>query len=488
MWNWRAYLLTALLWHPRTASQAPTARQVVEAAAEAIGGLDRLRSISAVRVEEDGDEELVTIPGDPSGPRRFTTQRVATLWRVEPLGMRRVVEQAFSMRPGRFVQTVVANDTAAMTERAGSSSAGSRFDLETAIADAALSPHRILLTALAASELRMGADTAIGGVSYHRVLFQFERGEVELFVNGVTGFPGRVRFTREYSDLVYWAMWGRVTMETVWSSWSLESNGVWFPRQRNVTFNRQPFRHYFVTQLDFAAPAPADSFAIPDSVTTRFRTNAAASTSGSSPALTPVVLADGIVLFQGGYQSTIVRTAAGVVVIEAPESDDKSRAVLAESERLFPDIPVVGVVNTSPQWMHIGGLVTYARRGIPVYALDVNGPEIAALLTAPRESAVPRTATDAQRLRLVRTSILLGSGPNRMRLIPARGIHGVAMLLVYWPEHRLLYASDMIIPPTFEPTFTTAYAAELRRTVKRLHLDVAKVYALHLPLAPWNGD
>jgi hypothetical protein len=69
-----------------------------------------------------------------------------------------------------------------------------------------------------------------------------------------------------------------------------------------------------------------------------------------------------------------------------------------------------------------------------------------------------------------------------MELLPAHGIHGVAMLFVYWPGRRLLYASDMIIPPSFEPTFTAAYESELQRVVKRLGLDVATVYALHLPL------
>jgi hypothetical protein len=43
----------------------------------------------------------------------------------------------------------------------------------------------------------------------------------------------------------------------------------------------------------------------------------------------------------------------------------------------------------------------------------------------------------------------------------------------------------MIIPPTFEPTFTAAYEADLRRTIDRLQLPVSTVFALHLPPAPW---
>jgi hypothetical protein len=61
------------------------------------------------------------------------------------------------------------------------------------------------------------------------------------------------------------------------------------------------------------------------------------------------------------------------------------------------------------------------------------------------------------------------------------------MMLVYLPEHRLLYASDVVVPDAFEPVFTAAYRAELARVVRREGIAVARVFAEHLPAAPW-GD
>jgi len=366
--------------------------------------------------------------------------------------------------------------------RNGAFATGTAYDRRAASEELALAPHRILLTALESSGLHLDADTTLSTGHYHRVSFPLDSGYVQLFVDATTWFPARVRFAREYSDLVFWAMWGRVTMETVWTSWSLEPTGIWYPRQRDVSFNGHPFHAYIVTRLDLA-PAAVDSFAIPDSVTLRF-TREAGAPRGPPPELRPVTLADGIVLFQGGYQSALVRVPSGVVVIEAPESDAKSRAVLAQANRLFPHVPIAAVVSTSPQWMHIGGLVEYARRGIPIYVLDVNGPEVRTLLTAPRQRPLPASAL-TPRLTLIRRRTVLGSGDNRMELLPARGTHGVAMLFVYWPAHRLLYASDMTIPPSFEPTFTAAYEAELHRVVDRLRLSVLTVYSLHLAPTPW---
>ncbi len=472
---------------PRSPIPAPaqSAQQLLERSAEAIGGLARLRAIAAVRVEEQGHEYLLTIPGDPRGPRRFAVQRRATLRRAEPAGVRATTDQLFPMRPEHFTQTTVASANAAAIMRGGTMSAGTVSDLEDALGDYALAPERVLLTALAAPAIRTEHDTTIAGTPYHTVSFGMASGQgrAYLAINARTSFPDRVRLERAYPALVYWAMWGRVSIETVWSSWSLGTNGVWYPRQRTLTFNGMPFREYSVTALDLAAAAPADSFAIPDSIAARY--SAAASAPPRTPQLTPVTLADGITLVQGGYQAAIVREPAGVIVIEAPESGTKSRAVLQECERLYPGMPVTAVISTTPAWMHIGGLPEYARHHIPIYALDDNAAEVRELLAAPRADD---TSAALRRARVIPVSlpIMLGAGQNRMQLIPARGIHAAAMMLVYWPAHQLLYASDAIIPAQFEPVFTSAYNADLRRILERLQLPVTTIYSLHLPPSAWH--
>ena len=59
------------------------------------------------------------------------------------------------------------------------------------------------------------------------------------------------------------------------------------------------------------------------------------------------------------------------------------------------------------------------------------------------------------------------------------------MMLVYLPEHRLLYASDVVVLDAFEPVFAAAYWAELASVVKREGIAVERVFAEHLPVTPW---
>jgi glyoxylase-like metal-dependent hydrolase (beta-lactamase superfamily II) len=196
-----------------------------------------------------------------------------------------------------------------------------------------------------------------------------------------------------------------------------------------------------------------------------------------------------MVLYQGGYQSAAVAQSDGVVIIEAPESAAKSKAVLADVATRWPGTRVKAVVSTSPMWMHIGGLREYAARGIPIYALDVNVPVVRSLLSAPH-AQVPDSLAKVRVLPVVRSigsRTTIGQGQDRLELRPARGQHSSSMMLVYWPEERLLYASDVVVPDAFEPVFTAAYWAELASIVKREGIAVERVFAEHLPATPW-GD
>jgi glyoxylase-like metal-dependent hydrolase (beta-lactamase superfamily II) len=303
-----------------------------------------------------------------------------------------------------------------------------------------------------------------------------------------------MELVRAYPSNVFWAMWGDLRFTTTWSAWALDSSGVWYPRQRSVTLNGAPFREYVVTRLDVAGgDVPSDSVAIPDSVRSAFATRLAAervaAQRAAAPRLTPVELADGVVLYQGGYQAAAVRQRDGIVILEGPESNAKSAAVLADALARWPGGKLKAVVSTSPMWMHIGGLREYAARAIPIYALDVNVPVVRSLLAAPHRQAADSLARarTVPIIRAVTAPVTIGDGDNRLELRPARGQHASSMMLVWLPGRRLLYASDVVVPDAFEPVFTRAYQAELARIVRRERLDVDRVFGEHLTPTPWTA-
>jgi hypothetical protein len=459
----------------------PPARQMVERSAAAIGGLDKLQAVSAVRTVEEGIEYFTSV-GDPRVAPAAIAETITTLRRMAPVGLRVTTMTRFAMANQSFTQMIVASDS--VVSRRGLAAA-SGFDAAVASEVLALAPDRILLTALAAPDLTALRDSVIDGVPHHVVAFHWADARVRLAIDAATGFPDAVWLVRAYPTFVFWSLWGDITFSTRWSGWTLEANGVWYPRQRLVTFNGEPWRRFLVTEIDVAPAAPADSFAIADSVRPQFATMShGAPATMPQPTLTPVTLADGVVLFAGYYQSALIREPDGIIVLDASQSNATSRAVLAQAASLFPGIPIAGVITTASAWMQIGGVREYVSRGIPIYALDVNTARVRAVIAAPYAThpdslaRVPRAAS----LRVVHTPVTLGTGANEIRLLPVAS----GDLLVYWPARRWLYASDMIVPAAFEPNYNAARAETLRRTITALGIPVDSVFAFHLPLAAWH--
>jgi hypothetical protein len=454
-------------------------RQLVLRSATAIGGLDKLQAETAVRTVEEGLEFFTSV-GDPRVAPSAIAETITTLRRMAPVGLRQTTVTRFAMANQPFTQSIVASDSVVSR---GGVAAASAFDAATASEVLALAPDRILLTALAASDLTALHDSVIDGVPHHVVAFHWADARVRLAIDAATGFPDAVWLVRAYPTFVFWSLWGDITFATRWSGWTLEANGVWYPRQRLVTFNGEPWRRFLVTEIDVAPATPPDSFAIADSVRPRFAMMSHGAPTMPEPTLTPVTLADGVVLFAGYYQSALIRERDGIIVLDASQSNAKSRAVLAQAARLFPGIPITAVITTASAWMQIGGVREYVSRGIPIYALDVNTARVRAVIAAPYAThpdslaRAPRTAS----VRMVHAPVTLGSGANEIRLLPA-----ASDLLVYWPARRWLYASDMIVPPAFEPNYNAARAETLRRTITALAIPVDSVFAFHLPLTAWH--
>jgi len=304
---------------PSTRRTAPSAHEIVLAGAEAVGGVDRLRSLRAVRVEEVGMEYLISTITRRDVPPRMISQTIATLRSAADSAIRRTLVQVLPMRAGALATTTIVNHGAAAVVRGKGLVPASAFDLETATEELFLSPERLLLTALDAKDLRLERDTTTGGVRQHVVSLGMDDARVRLFMDAASGFPTRTELVRAYPSSVFWAMWGDLTLVTTWSAWALEEGGVWYPRQRSVSLNGAPFREYTVSSLDLAASLVPDSVAIPDSVRAAFSSGAASQRSvapGSTlPTLTPSPIAASMVLYQGGYQSAAVAQSDGVVII-----------------------------------------------------------------------------------------------------------------------------------------------------------------------------
>lgn len=60
------------------------------------------------------------------------------------------------------------------------------------------------------------------------------------------------------------------------------------------------------------------------------------------------------------------------------------------------------------------------------------------------------------------------------------------MLMIYFPEHRLLYGSDLLQQSGVGAFFMPQYLTELAAAARREKLAVGGVFAMHLGLRPWG--
>jgi hypothetical protein len=203
----------------------------------------------------------------------------------------------------------------------------------------------------------------------------------------------------------------------------------------------------------------------------------------------PATLAPGIVQIAGMWNIGLIEQSDGIVVLEAPISSRYSEQVVAEAAALFPDKQIKALITTSDAWPHVAGIREYVALGIPIHALDLNEPLLDRIIHAPRTRRPDRLARIAgteARFETVAGPVTVGAGAERFTIYPIRGEGGERMLAVWFPEHRLLYASDLIQPGQ-EGFFMPSYLADVAAMVRREALEPETVFAMHLGPTPWQA-
>jgi hypothetical protein len=200
------------------------------------------------------------------------------------------------------------------------------------------------------------------------------------------------------------------------------------------------------------------------------------------------VLAPGIDMFPGAWNSTIVKEPDGIVILEAPISGLYTKGVIEEARKRYPGTPITAVLSTSDSWPHVGGVRVAVAEGLPVMILDMNRPLLDKMVSAPHlldPDALENAKTKKPLWKIVAKREEVGSGPNRMELFPLRGAATERQYMVYFPEHHLLYASDTLVLNDDGSLYDPELMSEVVQAVKRENLTVDKVFAMHQGPTDW---
>jgi glyoxylase-like metal-dependent hydrolase (beta-lactamase superfamily II) len=187
-----------------------------------------------------------------------------------------------------------------------------------------------------------------------------------------------------------------------------------------------------------------------------------------------------------------------VTVVEAPQDERRSLAVLAEIRRVIPTKPIQYVVNTHYHFDHSGGLRTYIAQGVTVVTHAGNREfyEDVFFYPAPRtlepdllSTRYPwfRGARDLS-IETVTQKYVISDGVRTLDVVPLQGIiHDGNMLVAYLPTEKILINADMYSPPapnTPPPTRVGTGPRQLLQNIRRLKLDVDRHLAIHGGVGP----
>jgi hypothetical protein len=472
------------------ATPAVGATDLLHTALRQMGGEDKLRALRTVHFRAAGYRNALEQSERPEGPYIVEYEQISEARDLEHGCWKQEVEMNFQIQPAVKTKVVVA-DGAASRSFDNQLIPASGQQMQEAEEQLELGPERVLLTALAAADLRLEPDTVLQSVPQHVVAFTWKAAPVRLFLNVYTSLPTAVEWKRAYPSDGFWSIWGDVTTRVYYSLWWLYPGGIHYPRQWDTVRNDLPDRVLTISDLTLNPEFPADEFAIATDVRASFAKRANSTVDDrplglpNQPAVEP---AKDVVYIPGAWNTTLVKQSDGIVVIEAPISSGYSAKVMSEAERRWPGVPIKAVISTSDSWPHIAGVREYVARGIPVYALDLNLPILQRLVDVPRTSfpdllaKSPRTAD----FHPVSGKTILGDGPNRLELYPLRGETSERQMMVYFPEHKLLYGSDPFQKDQSGLYFYPQTVWELKHAVEREKLQVDLFFMMHMGPTPWS--
>jgi hypothetical protein len=470
--------------HPGCASES--ASQCVDLALTAMGGREPLAHLKSLRFQTAGHTMLME---QSYRQEPFITSYERGRITLDLANQRALTEskvtwpQSDPHQPDFESTIVVGPDGCVKRTKDGDRPAG-LGSLEAAREMLALGPARILLTAAAAPDLHFAAPETLRSTVHSVVAFTWQKVPVRVLLNAFNHLPDAVETTREFHD--FWYFWGDVQQLIYFDNWRL-FQGLILPT--NLVTERNGAIWSSTQMLNVELNVPIDDAAF--AMDAKLAQQSAASHGWERPFRvgTAKELAPGVDLFEGAWNSTVVKQADGIVILEAPIAGLYTQGVIEEARKRYPGLAVKAVLSTSDSWPHVGGVRYAVAQGLPVYILDLNRPLLDKMIAAPHTlnpDALANATNATPRWKMVSHKEEVGAGENRLELYPLRGASTERQYIVYFPEYRLLYASDTLALNEDGTLYDPELMDEVERAVTRENLKVDTVFAMHQGPMPWS--
>ena len=270
---------------------------------------------------------------------------------------------------------------------------------------------------------------------------------------------------------------GDVVIATSFSEWE-QSGELLLPSTISQTLDRYPNGDFSLSSevnaeiQDLSAPAEVAS--APDPVPPPVE-------------VASEELAPGVWTLGAGYNSVLIEFPSYTAIVEASRNDQTALAVIEKARELVPDKPLQYVINTHFHSDHSGGIRAAVAEGLTVITHELHRDFFEELAERPFTLVPDHLANNP---RPIQVETVSGDGPYELtdgdRTIEIHrlkeDIHADGMLMVYLPRERILVEGD----PFSTGARVTPWVENFLAQVRALGLRVDRVAPVHGGVAPFS--
>ncbi len=441
--------------------------QLIHDAADALGGVEAVQGVTALRIEGSGSNFRLGQNRTPDTALPTSEVQSYTL-EQDLLNHRMRAETTSANFAGRLSTAVTAMDkNVAFNVGQDAPQRVSETVARERHAEFYHHPLTVLQAALAEGEMAATVSGLRQEMGHDVVdVMTADGSELTLHVD-----PG-TRQVLMVSSTAYNPNLGDVVIATTFGDYA-DADGLMLPQQIASTIGELPRNSLRVSHMvnveiaDLAAPAEVASAPAP---------------APRSANVTDEEIAAGVWFLAGqSHHSIVVEFPEYTVLVEAPQNDTRALAVIARARELVPDKPLRYLVNTHHHFDHSGGVRAAVAEGLTVITHEANQRLFEDLVSRSHTITADHLAQNPAELMLETVAgdetFELRDGNRVVEIFRVGDNPHCQVLLVYLPAERMLIQSDMYIPGVGGPFAESA--AALLQTIRDRELRVNQLVPIH---------
>jgi glyoxylase-like metal-dependent hydrolase (beta-lactamase superfamily II) len=297
-----------------------------------------------------------------------------------------------------------------------------------------------------------------------------------MYINAETKLPEKITSRVHHANL------GDVVMETAFADY-MTVQGHQMPGRLTTRIDKYVVSDIMLRQQslsgnfgDLAAPLSVSSETPPD----------------QSAVVNVEEISPGVWYLTGeSHHSVLVEFADHLALVEAPQNDERTLAVIRKARELRPAKPLKYLVNTHHHFDHSGGIRAAVSEGLTIVTQQGNRAFLEDIVARRHTMRPDALATTEKPLLLetVQDKHVLRDAMRTLELYRVESPHSASMLIGYLPAERILIEADLYTPPApnAAPPISYPFVTALSESIRMHNLAVTRLLPIHGVTVPLSN-